>query len=101
MADVARPAHLGNVHEPLDARLELDERPVVGDGHNLALYARAHRIFRSDVLPRVRLQLFEAERNALALPIDVEHLDLELLTDRKSTRLNSSHLGISYAVFCL
>src|SRR5262245_65262862 len=25
----------------------------------------------------------------------------ELLKDRKSTRLNSSHLGISYAVFCL
>src|ERR1039458_2925273 len=24
-----------------------------------------------------------------------------LMTDRKSTRLNSSHLGISYAVFCL
>src|SRR5256885_4092869 len=26
---------------------------------------------------------------------------LELKTDRKSTRLNSSHLVISYAVFCL
>src|SRR5262245_63847684 len=25
----------------------------------------------------------------------------ELRQDRKSTRLNSSHLGISYAVFCL
>src|SRR5205814_5433353 len=25
----------------------------------------------------------------------------EFLADRKSTRLNSSHLGISYAVFCL
>src|ERR1035441_10948267 len=25
----------------------------------------------------------------------------EHLEDRKSTRLNSSHLGISYAVFCL
>src|SRR5437899_4657936 len=24
-----------------------------------------------------------------------------IITDRKSTRLNSSHLGISYAVFCL
>src|SRR5262245_62932138 len=24
-----------------------------------------------------------------------------LIADRKSTRLNSSHLGISYAVFCL
>src|SRR5262245_5222143 len=29
-----------------------------------------------------------------------QHLAAELL-DRKSTRLNSSHLGISYAVFCL
>src|ERR1035438_5405781 len=28
-------------------------------------------------------------------------LDNCMLTDRKSTRLNSSHLGISYAVFCL
>src|SRR5258705_9533127 len=27
--------------------------------------------------------------------------DSTTLTDRKSTRLNSSHLGISYAVFCL
>src|SRR5262245_62559059 len=26
---------------------------------------------------------------------------VELELDRKSTRLNSSHLGISYAVFCL
>src|SRR5262245_63878914 len=26
---------------------------------------------------------------------------LALAADRKSTRLNSSHLGISYAVFCL
>src|SRR5438045_7836938 len=25
----------------------------------------------------------------------------DICTDRKSTRLNSSHLGISYAVFCL
>src|SRR3712207_7149671 len=27
--------------------------------------------------------------------------DLEVLGDRKSTRLNSSHANISYAVFCL
>src|SRR5205814_10269306 len=26
---------------------------------------------------------------------------LPMMEDRKSTRLNSSHLGISYAVFCL
>src|SRR5205814_8359558 len=31
----------------------------------------------------------------------ITHLGLEYYEDRKSTRLNSSHLGISYAVFCL
>src|SRR5262245_2930085 len=30
-----------------------------------------------------------------------EFLRAAIATDRKSTRLNSSHLGISYAVFCL
>src|SRR5258705_5525922 len=29
------------------------------------------------------------------------HHSTSLFEDRKSTRLNSSHLGISYAVFCL
>src|SRR5438045_5954129 len=28
-------------------------------------------------------------------------IDEHMVGDRKSTRLNSSHLGISYAVFCL
>src|SRR5256885_11290616 len=42
-------------------------------------------------------------------PFDRDDVDVEfighplsrLLSDRKSTRLNSSHLVISYAVFCL
>src|SRR5690625_6066752 len=29
------------------------------------------------------------------------HIAITLLRDRKSTRLNSSHVAISYAVFCL
>src|SRR2546426_8082294 len=32
---------------------------------------------------------------------DVERVDVHRVGDRKSTRLNSSHLVISYAVFCL
>src|ERR1035438_3514656 len=32
---------------------------------------------------------------------DALSVDGRLCRDRKSTRLNSSHLGISYAVFCL
>src|SRR5260221_5293478 len=31
----------------------------------------------------------------------IEHFAEELIKDRKSTRLNSSHTVISYAVFCL
>src|SRR5205814_6806294 len=30
-----------------------------------------------------------------------DRAQIDTLRDRKSTRLNSSHLGISYAVFCL
>src|ERR1035438_373794 len=30
-----------------------------------------------------------------------ETYEIQCVLDRKSTRLNSSHLGISYAVFCL
>src|SRR6266513_924811 len=81
MAHVTRPAHLGDVHEPLDAGLELDEGAIVGDGDHLALHARADGILRRDVLPRIVLQLLQAEGNALALPVDVEHFDLELLPD--------------------
>src|SRR5437879_10976896 len=35
------------------------------------------------------------------LPVDVRSALLVALADRKSTRLNSSHRCISYAVFCL
>src|SRR2546426_6265929 len=34
-------------------------------------------------------------------PVGTAHIQQFLPTDRKSTRLNSSHLVISYAVFCL
>src|SRR2546426_7840175 len=40
-------------------------------------------------------QLAELEALAKSLP------EMRMFTDRKSTRLNSSHLVISYAVFCL
>src|SRR5205814_4490670 len=36
-----------------------------------------------------------------AISIPGNSAGLTNLADRKSTRLNSSHLGISYAVFCL
>src|SRR5207249_11476161 len=41
-----------------------------------------------------------AARGALAHPVAAARAGL-LRQDRKSTRLNSSHVSISYAVFCL
>ena len=52
--------------------------------------------------------LREAQTKALALPNTGQAITLDLgdprnpaTADRKSTRLNSSHSSISYAVFCL
>src|SRR3712207_8300926 len=42
-----------------------------------------------------------ADRRAASARIDAEAARWEALPDRKSTRLNSSHANISYAVFCL
>src|SRR5256885_141153 len=81
VAHVAGPAHLGDVYEAFDSRLELDECAVVGDRHDLALHSRAHRILRGHVLPGVRLELLQAEADALPLPVDVEDFDFDLLAD--------------------
>src|SRR5256885_4755863 len=56
--------------------------------------------------PELELASDEATRATALLerwaPMLREHTDPELTCrDRKSTRLNSSHLVISYAVFCL
>ena len=67
--------------EAFDARLELDKCAVVRDRHNLAVHTRADRVLGRHVLPRVALELLEAERDALALPIDIQDLDLELHAD--------------------
>src|SRR5438132_9158884 len=68
-------------------------------------------LFRSGAHPR-RVELLDDAQHLLGLGEGVElrlHLLLrldgvllqQLVRDRKSTRLNSSHTVISYAVFCL
>src|SRR3712207_7325362 len=46
-------------------------------------------------------QVLVDRANEVGARIAFEGNDFGLLTDRKSTRLNSSHANISYAVFCL
>src|SRR3712207_8608007 len=70
-------------------------------------------LFRSEAVEVVDLVLQHAGHQVVALEgqgvaVEVEAVDPHLLEpddgpgqDRKSTRLNSSHANISYAVFCL
>src|SRR5689334_24752433 len=70
------------------------------------LFLMIRRPPRSTLFPYTTLfrsQIVEREREA-ALVDAAEHVDrrrVEREPDRKSTRLNSSHSSISYAVFCL
>src|SRR5206468_11881461 len=65
-------------------------------------YAARHVVVRFQVLFR-RTVVVSAD-HALVEIRDVDHVELDVFEaglDRKSTRLNSSHDQISYAVFCL
>src|SRR5260221_9040560 len=57
-------------------------------------------LFRSLELEQAAGARRQAEVEHLHDPARAEH-DVRRLQDRKSTRLNSSHTVISYAVFCL
>src|SRR5690606_7116300 len=88
-----------------------------GDHHPLQINPVSHVRGRSRYLARgikngvhclvegVPLFMFSTrEEMGLDLIQELSHphrLALQLNTDRKSTRLNSSHVKISYAVFCL
>src|SRR5690242_21157310 len=88
--------------------------PVTGEGYTLSLHD-ALPISGIAVLmglrldaPRhgVRLHLTGQGNRALCRPLQVLGLEAAVdlqpdAEDRKSTRLNSSHMSISYAVFCL
>src|SRR5207253_1517046 len=63
------------------------------------------RVARNRIIDRFRKRKTKPEtlQEEVAVAEDGEFLMLEELlpSDRKSTRLNSSHVAISYAVFCL
>src|SRR3954447_17383531 len=72
---------LGDVHQALDAVEDLDEGAEGDDLGDLALELVADVVGVDDPLPRVLLGLLEAQGDALAVAVDVEHLDLDLLAD--------------------
>src|SRR3712207_7021484 len=59
---------------------------------------------KADSIPRLEIEANDVRctHGATVAPVDPEQIFyLQTRGDRKSTRLNSSHANISYAVFCL
>ena len=81
MSDVAGPTHFGDVDQSFDAGLQLDERAVIGDRDDLPLESGANRIFLGHIFPRVLHELLHPQTDPLAVPVDVEDLDLEFRAD--------------------
>src|SRR5690349_22604259 len=72
---------LGDVHQALDAVVHADEgaeRHQLGD---LARHDLVDRVGPGELAPRVLLGRLQRQRDALAVQVDVEHLDLDLLAD--------------------
>jgi hypothetical protein len=69
------------VHQALDAVLDLDEGAVVGEVGDPPEQPRVRRITARDVLPGIFAELLQAERHAVALAVELEHLDLDLVAD--------------------
>src|SRR5690348_17555424 len=78
-------------------------RHAAAGGHvSMAMDGRSHGLVQPVLQARPPRGLVADLRRAVhALAVALDALRLHDLLDRKSTRLNSSHPSISYAVFCL
>ena len=72
---------LGDVHQTLDALVDADERAERHQLGDLAGDDLADLVGPGELLPRVFLRRLERQRDALAVHVDVEHLDGDLLAD--------------------
>src|SRR3712207_7037019 len=64
------------------------------------LFRSVHEAIRNGMLGRIAVVYAERAGSGIQY-VTVPWTEIEGIEDRKSTRLNSSHANISYAVFCL
>src|SRR5690606_41684455 len=69
-------------------------------------YTTLFRSFRARILLRVQIHVLDkpvnkSKRGTVRIHDSLHNIRPDSNIDRKSTRLNSSHVKISYAVFCL
>src|SRR5699024_12763402 len=77
--------------------------PASTDTYTLSLHDAlpiSHSVERPVILLAVQKEFFPPDYLGIARHL-LDLAPLDQIIDRKSTRLNSSHVSISYAVFCL
>ena len=67
--------------QALDALLQFHEGTVIGDAEDAAAYTGADGIALHRIEPRIRRELLEAERDALLVLVELQHLHLDLVVD--------------------
>ncbi len=90
-AEVLAPAHFAYVDETFNAMGHFNKCAVVGHDNNFAVYFVANFEVCVKSVPRMGLELFETESNALFLVIEVENNDVELLVGL------DNFAGVAYA----
>ena len=86
VAHLVRPGQVRDVAEAVDITADVDEDAEVGDVADLTLDLRADRVLLREDVPRVALELLHAQRDALALEIDLEDDRLNLVADAHHLR---------------
>ena len=89
---------LRDVQETLEALLQLHERAEVRQLGYLPTDLLTHLMLFDELIPDIRSQLLETERQALTLDIDVEDRDFDLLSLLQDLRrvfdaLRPRHVG--------
>src|ERR1700691_2333732 len=79
MLQALRPAHFADVHEALDAGLDLNEGAVIRDAYDFAVDARACRESFRNGGPGIGKQLLAAKRNALLFFVEFQDLDFNIV----------------------
>src|SRR5262245_64697887 len=85
-------------------RSELEDAARIDGANAWQIFTRVVLPLSQPVLAALAIFTFRSAWNDFLWPLIAvnrpEMFPLPVALDRKSTRLNSSHLGISYAVFC-
>src|SRR4030095_3451454 len=86
MLDALGPAHVGDVDQAVDARLDLDERAEAREVPDFPVDAGSDRVLQREHDPRILLGLLHAERDLLLVRIDLEHYGLDRLAHSHELR---------------